>query len=314
MWNRLSEDEWQLAINELKLPLFYHSDYLKCIATVYELEISYLSFQLKNQTTALIAVLSDTKKNIVLPEGFSYTPFYIVRDINERLYVDVIISLIKILKKEYKKINFKFEIRITDIRPFSWENFLINVRYTHIKQDNLPPERRVLRSLGKDYNNDYNFKFEELNYANLKLNLDTLRTLNFSKTKITLHQKLLESWADRGYLKAFNLYRNNALIHSSLVLTDFDHSKAYIILLNKVGNEFKNAHSVLYQKIIEFGRENKLKTIDFCGANFKSISEFKSRFNTELKMYFVVSFDPFQAKIKSNYKFLVSKFQRFKLK
>jgi hypothetical protein len=289
MWTRITEDNWLKSIKEFNLSIFYQSDYLKSISQSFDLELNYFSFSKNNQVFSLVAFFNNKSRHIIFPEGFSYSSFHIQNNLSEKVYLDIITSLIKILKKDFKNIKFKLETNITDIRPFSWENFSIEVRYTHIKQNNLPPEKRVLKSLRKDYNSDYDFKFEELNHASLKLNLDTLRALSFSKTKINLHQKLLATWAERGYLKAFNLYRSNTLICSSLVLIDYSNFRVYIILINKVEKEFKNAHSFLYQQIISYCKENGWQTVDFCGANFKSISEFKSRFNTELKMYFMVS-------------------------
>lgn len=298
MWNTLTEDNWLLAINELNLPLFYQPNYLNSIAIVYQLKVNYLSFETKYQTIALIAFLSQTNKNVVLPEGFSYSPFYIKNDINEKTYVDILHSFIAILKKDFRSVKLKLSISITDIRPFIWEGFNVEVKYTHIKANDLAPDANIIKNLGKQIIEEYKFKVEELSDENLSINLEFLKTLNFSEKKLKQHQKLIKLWNNSGYIKVFSIYKDSTLVCSNLVFLDFKSSNAYTILLNQVDAVHKYAHTYLYDNMIKWGKKNQINTIDFCGANFKSISEFKSRFNTELKMYFMVNYYPFQANSK----------------
>ena len=292
MWNRITEDNWIKIIEGLDLPIFFKHDYLKSISNSFSLQLNYFSFFKNSQVVSLFAFFSDSNRDIIIPEGFSYSPFYFQADLSEKLYVDTVTSLIKILKKDFKNIKLKLPTDITDVRPFIWENFSAEIKYTHIKKNGLLPEISVLKSLGKDFNNDYQFKVEELNKSSLMLNLEFLKTLDISQKKISHHEELLKNWFNCGYLKAFNLYRNNFLICSNLVLIDYYNSKAFTILLNKVDKQFKYAHANLYSNIILWCKENSINTIDFCGANFQTISEFKSRFNTDLKMYFVVNYYP----------------------
>ena len=292
MWNRITEDNWIKIIDGLFLPIYFKHDYLKSISISFSLQLNYFSFFNNNQVVSLLAFFTNSNRDIILPEGFSYSPFYIQTNLSEKLYVDTTTSLINILKKDFKNIKLKLPTDIIDIRPFMWENLSVEIKYTHVKKNGLLPEASVLKSLGKDFNNDYEFKVEKLNKSSLMLNLEFLKTLNFSQKKISQHEELLKNWGNCGYLKAFSLYRNNFLVCSNLVLIDYYNSKAFTILLNKVDKQFKYAHANLYSNIIFWCRDNCINSIDFCGANFQSISEFKSRFNTDLKMYFVVKYHP----------------------
>jgi hypothetical protein len=305
MWNRITKEDWIVTTKKLDLSLFYNSEYLDCIADVFKLKIHYFICTTKEGILALGAFFCDSNRNIVLPEGFSYSSFYLKNDLTEKSYGDLQISLIKILKSEFKNIKLKFETTITDVRPFIWEGFNLEVKYTHIKTNDLPPEASVINNLSKQVVKEYRFEVEELNNSNLLLNLEFLKKLSFSAKKIKELQKLLQLWAECNYLKAYSIYKKNILVCSNLVLIDFNSSKVYTILLNKPDKQYKFAHSYLYHSMIEWGKENGINTIDFCGANYKSISEFKSRFNTELTMYFVVSYSPLRAKLKSAYSSII---------
>lgn len=298
MWTRITEENWLLAIEKLDLPLFYQPNYLNAISNSFKLELNYFSFTSKHQVISLFSFFTDSKNALVIPEAFSYSPFYINKSFSEKLYIDVLSSLIDILKKEFKSIKIKLPTDILDIRPFIWENFKIDIKYTHEKIGGLSPDASIIKNLTKDVISEYDFKVEDLTEHSLSLNLEFLSTLDFSTKKISRHRYLIQAWAKHDYLKAFNLYRDNVLICSNLVLLDFNSSKAYTILLNKVDAAHKFAHTYLYDQIIKWCVINQINNIDFCGANFKTISEFKSRFSTELKSYYVVNYSPISSFLK----------------
>lgn len=309
MITEVSEVQWKLNLAGRNLGMAFNSDYLKPIADSFNCSIKYILEKSKDELNFAIVVFC-RGNNIVIPENFSYNPFWLNPKLSEKKQIEILTSLIKRLKGNYKKMSIKFNTDIYDVRPFIWENFSLDVRYTHFKTDNFNYDRSVIKNLTKDVINKYVFKVEDLDKQSLSINLESLSTLNFSTKKINRYRELLQAWALSGYLKAFNVYKGADLICSNLVLLDFNNSKAYTILLNKVDPEHKLAHTYLYDQIIKWCKSNHIDDLDFCGANIKGISEFKSRFNTELKMYFIVSFEPFQAKLRSLYKSIISRLPR----
>jgi hypothetical protein len=209
------------------------------------------------------------------------------------VYFDVNNSLIAILKKKFRSINLKLGINIIDIRPFIWSGFKIQTKYTHLKNNLLLAHKSVIKNLSKISDQKYYFEVEQPCESSIKLNIDFLQKLGSSKFHCIKYEMLIKKWAENGYLKAFNIYKNQELLCSNLVLIDEATKRAYTILLNNVDYTEKYAHTFLYQSITDWCFKKGIFEIDFCGANIPGISIFKSYFNTELKIYYKISYHSF---------------------
>ncbi|MRX48364.1 hypothetical protein [Pedobacter puniceum] len=289
MWQEINDKSWQEEISLLNLSVFFQREYLTTIANVYNLKVNYYRYIKKGNTIAVIAFFSNRKK-IITPEGFSYTPYYIIENLSEQVFFEINNSLINLFKKNYNRIFLKFESNIFDIRPFIWNSFRIQVKYTHIKNNNLSSHPSVLKNLKKEIIKTYSFKVEEPNDNSINLNLKFLQEIGSSIKHCKKYNDLLKGWGDLGFLKAFNVYKEGYLICSNLVLVDLKSKKAYTILLNKAGVAERYAHTYLYQSIVDWCLKNDIYYIDFCGANMQNISLFKSYYNTQLEIYFKVSY------------------------
>jgi hypothetical protein len=292
MWIELDETAWKKEESILDLPLFYDSKYLNSIALVYNLKVNYYCFKTSSKTLALISFFS-TKSKIVTPEGFSYSPYFIIENLSEIVYFDINNSLISLLKKKFRSIYLKLGINITDVRPFIWNGFKIQTKYTHLKNNLLSSHKTVIKNLSKIIDEKYYFEVEQPCESSIRLNMDFLQKLGISKFNCVKYEMLLMKWTENGYLKAFNVYKNQQLLCSNLVLVDENTKRAYTILLNNVDFTEKYAHTFLYQSITDWCFKKGIFEIDFCGANIPGISIFKSYFTTELKIYYKISYNSF---------------------
>jgi hypothetical protein len=57
-------------------------------------------------------------------------------------------------------------------------------------------------------------------------------------------------------------------------------------------------HAMVYIEITRWLDENNFDKVDFCGANYKGIAQFKSFFNPNLKSYYLVNYSSILNKIK----------------
>ena len=287
MWTVVDEKSWEIEKSNFGLSLFFCPKYLKVVADVYQLDLNYYCFRKKNKIQAMVSFFSKNQR-IIMPENFSYSPFYIIENISEAVYFEINDALIDFLKKSFKKIFFKFDTRLSDVRPYIWKDFKIQIKYTHLKNNELSSHKSVIKNLSKTFNEEYSFNVELPSVNAIKLNLDFLQKLGISKFHCFNYQNLLQKWTEIGYLKAFNIYKDQEILCSNLVLVDANESKAFTILLNNVSEKY--AHTLLYQSIIDWCFKEGITEIDFCGANIPNISIFKSTFNTELKTYYTVSY------------------------
>jgi hypothetical protein len=305
MWTAIDEKSWEIEKTNFGLSLFFCPKYLKAVAEVYQLDLNYYCFRKKNKILAMVSFFSKGKK-IIMPENFSYSPIFIIESLSEAIYFEINDSLIELLKKSFKRIFFKFDTSFSDVRPYIWKDFEIKIKYTHLKNNNLSSHKSVVKNISKIINEEYYFEVEQPNPNLIKLNLDFLRKLGISKFHCFNYHNLLEKWTEIGYLKAFNISKNQQILCSNLVLVDLNQRKAFTILLNNVNNGDKYAHTLLYQSIINWCFKEGITEVDFCGANISNISIFKSSFNTELKTYFTVSYS-------RNYDFCLKIANKFRL-
>ncbi|RKD19560.1 hypothetical protein BCY91_13240 [Pelobium manganitolerans] len=306
MWKTLSISEWEEITVKKNTTIFYKYDYLETISTTYNLKINLMGYKSKGDYLSFISFFSKGK-DIIIPEGFSYSPFYIEKGIAEQIYFGICDSLIVNLKSDFKKICFKLEVDFFDLRPFIWNNFKIEVRYTHIKNNSLAPHYSINKNLSKIDLYEFEFVAEDTSEKSVDINLNFLKALGSSPSHIHHYKQLINGWSKSGYLKAFNLYKKGELIASNLVLFDYPKKKVYTILLNNAKTNEKFSHTLLYYNQINWCYENGFTEVDLCGANIRGISIFKSFFNTDLKMYFIISYRPFTGYLKSKWKVVFNK-------
>ena len=294
---KLNMDVWQKLIVLKELPVYYETNYLEAIAIAFHIHVVYLAVYDKGNPRLLLAAFEKNNK-LITPEYFTYNPYWIDKQLGERKQLEIQKSLIFFLKKHYKKIVLKFNTNIGDIRPFKWEGFRIDIRYTYIKDTSEPVHTSIIKNLNRVKNAHISIIPTIPDESVIDLNVSFLSTFGIRSTKIICYKTVLQRWAELGYLKSFTIKNSDQIIGSSLVLLDKKLKTAYTYISSPISRNEKYAHTMLYQYRLDWLAVNGFTVIDFCGANMEKIAVFKTYFNPILKPYYIVKYSRWRNRLK----------------
>ncbi len=297
------EGGWKSALFLSEMPIFFQPEYLNSIQAAFGIPLKYYLVQNDEITQAALAVFVKNGK-IILPEHFTYTPLWLAEHLSERKKIALIKEVISHLKSIYSKIVFKLSPDIIDIRAFIWEGFEIENRYTYIKDGATAPHKSITRNLNLADLKNFACHATEASIISIKKNIEILESLNFSKMQIYQIKTFLNKLSQTGLLFAVTLYESENCIASNLVLLDKIEKKGYLLFASPVSRSKKFAHTFLYQETINWLLVNNYAELDFCGANFEGIANFKSFFNPKLKPYYIVRYSALRNKLRPLFKLL----------
>ena len=287
----LNREHWLAELKDTRaLLLNEQQEVVDSLSKVYNCEPAYFVFKRKDKV--IISFIAFTKeKKLFQPIHFFYSAFWVDSELSDRIYAASLSEFIEELKKRYKHIHIALPVEIKDIRPFLWQGFSVENRYTYLKQTNeLSYGKYMERKLVKAEQLPLKFIEEKINAAAIDLNLKLLKQLNFSKTSLNGIKELLGSLRDTKYLVSFNVYSNEELLISDILLKDEDNSLVYEVLKNSLKGD-SNIHSVSYHRLFQYYGKEGFKVVDLMGADMQSISKFKAGFNPILVPHFIVKYN-----------------------
>ncbi len=288
----IDSTRWRNVLPLNNLSLFFNPDYLEAVGYAFNVKVTYFIF-FEKETPLFASAVFEKNKNIVLPEQFTYSPLWMCETLSDYKKVEMQKLFIQSLKKRYRKITFKFNIDIIDIRPFKWQKFQEEIKYTYIKNTSRPPHKKITRDLKSIDHNIFKSEIKITQISCLNIFSPFFKELGYSKNKWHCFKKMFIKWSELGYLQTFNILKDDQVTASFLVLLDNNMQKAYTIVLNPTNSEDKHTHTYLYQYIIDWLHVNGYTEVDFCGANMEGVASFKSFFLPVLKSYYYISYTPF---------------------
>ncbi len=288
----IDSTRWRNILPLKSLSLFFNPDYLEAVGYAFNVNVRYFIF-FEKETVLFASVVFEKNKNIVLPECFTYSPLWMCESLSDYKKVEIQKLFIEILKKQYRKILFKFNIDILDVRPFKWQKFQEQVKYTYIKNTSELPHKSIIKNLKKIDHDLFEFETKVTEISCLAVFMPFFTSLGYSESRWDCCKELFTLWSESGYLRTFNIKKGNQVIASNLVLLDNNMQKAYTIVLNPTDNTEKYIHTYLYQNIIDWLQVNGYTEVDLCGANIEGVASFKSFFLPALKSYYYVSYSSF---------------------
>ncbi|WP_207423707.1 hypothetical protein [Desertivirga brevis] len=291
MWKQVTSVEWAQKTLDLPFSIFFNPEFLGTLAQTYSATVIYYLYEEHSQLKSATAFFSKSNE-IITPAEFYYHPFWVAKPMTEFIYIEILTSIICSLKATYRRITLKLDPSITDIRPFIWNGFKIENKFTYVNLNNHPSGKSVLKDSLRLETREYLFKVEGYDKRSWELNCSFHQSLAFSAQLLRGYEKLFNLWSEHNFLQSCNLYKGNKLIAAALVLIDNKSGKVYRVMLNRVDNE-KYAHTYLNYYFLKWCNEHKYSYVDFCGANIRNISLFKSRFGTTLIPYHKVYYDPY---------------------
>jgi len=292
MVRQVDKEEWLtiIARQQQLHSLFFNPEFLGVIKNAFGYQLHYY-VAIQKQVPLFAAAIFSNGKNVVVPLAFTYSSIYLDQTISDRRRVDLLKSFISLLKKDFRKISFRFNAEMEDLRPFIWESFQVDLRYTYIKRIGGDVHDSVLRNVERAKSEDFCFKTATVEKESVQKNLDDFRNYGLSGFSYNQYQQLFEQLSLMGCLKSFNVYMGEELVCGNIVLLDEEKHQLYTLLINRTSH--KNATSYLYIETIEWCAANGYQFIDYCGANDERISNFKSYFNPHLTPYYLLSYSPY---------------------
>ena len=275
------------------LGVFFNTAYLEGIEKSFSCIVKFY-LDKSNDVLNCAIVLFSKGNRVYLPENFTYTPVWFKPDISERKQIEIFSALITQLKNQFYKITLKLNVDIKDVRAFKWDGFNVETRYTYIRDRETKIHKTIETRLKKIPTNEFILNIEKPNLEDILLNVEFLKEIGFRKSLRKKYIELLKLWNDSGFLKSFRICDDKSIsLGCFIVLLDENSKKAYTLMINGANRNHEFIHAMVYHEITKWLDQNDYKEVDFCGANYKGIAQFKSFFNPKLMSYHIVNYSPF---------------------
>lgn len=308
-FKEITSIEWKAIVTEKQLEgLFYQPDFHKIISLSYHKTCTY--YAVKNESEILIALpIYHRAKDASLITHFFYQVIYFDKNLSERKKIDAFNFLAANLIKQFNKIDLKLDPELFDVRAFVWNGFESNTYYSyHINTSQvLNYSENIKRQLKKSF---LSHSVENLNSWNENLvdvQISDMLKNGLSKKESVIVKNWLKSCFEHHMLDIFVLKNTNGnLVGSALYLKS--NTSAYLIAVMSD----HSTQSMLYDKAIEYYKNNNISDLDLLGANIPNVAIYKSQFDSKLISYHIVSYrrnqvwelikKTIKSKIKSIYK------------
>jgi hypothetical protein len=297
-------------IETVSTHIFANPNFLDCIANLNDSKTIYFIFLEKEMPMVAFALME--KGSAIISAKFynNYSGLWIKQGLKEKKINQVLMQSIACLKNKYDDIKLVLPTNIVDVRPFKWEGFAVDIRYTYIKNlSELNFKTDVRRNYDKAINElKLTFSLSQIT-DDIWLNyIHQLKTIGFRNVIISLIQKWVTSLERNNLVFTFIIKNeiNNEYLGSAIVLIDDLDKKAYLLYNHTFADDNQSQTTAyLYVKLHHWLAEKGYVCLDYLGANFKNIAEFKSNFNPALVPYFTVSYNAKRAlfnNFKNNFK------------
>jgi lipid II:glycine glycyltransferase (peptidoglycan interpeptide bridge formation enzyme) len=247
-------------------------------------------FEVKD--VAWFKILRNPKLTQFLGFHFQGTQDETINDVEQANIID---EMLHFLKKKYTYMAFNNHFSLTDMRPFIWKDFSIEVRYTYVI--NLLDIDRAYSNLGSSIKNYIN----KGKRNNIKISpSDDIKSF-YELHKATYTKQGLQ--CPESFDQIQTLYqelkkKGEALIYAAQDPHEQILSMAFIVwhgriaycLMAAINEKYRDARSsdLLYWTIMQELVKINVETFDLYGANIPSIASFKRNFGGDLIHYFRV--------------------------
>jgi len=262
----------------------------------------YLAVVENNKILALMPVFEKKKfglRYLVQPMEYYYTPinffslenYSVHRKQNHRLMI--LKALAVYIKKEYFKINLRFERSIQDIRAFKWVGLKAEPLFTYIIKINEYSSEKLPNETRRQLNNKAKKELMVKECRDMKIYKDiSINMLNRKKRSFrqieTKYINFLDELHAANLCVQYVVFKDDEPLTYNIILLDRQHKYIYGFLsaTSDKGMKF-GANIFCIDHIIK--NHSDFEIFDFTGANTEKISFFKSQFNCDLKNYYKIN-------------------------
>lgn len=286
----ISGKDWnQLAAQADNASVFGQQDVVAVIADVFAVKPIYFIVVKKDRPIFGLLVYARGNK-IIHPLTDIYTALW-QYSLSPLGLQQAWLVLIKHLQRFFVRIDFILPISIQDIRPFIYQGFKADVKYTYIN------------NFSHSYANELQSLWRKANRMGVNFAKDDAETyikhvikgfdfLPFGKSDKLRLEKFIYGMHNIGKLNAVGAFLDGKLIASALSLIDKKEKVAYNLFVSShKANYHTGVHTALYLENFNQLKQQGVCAIDLCGATAEGVGNFKAGFNGELNAYYHVRYN-----------------------
>ncbi len=290
-YQEIDIERWCEITKEGEVGVFGSKEFLLTTAEVYKYNFLFCLVTY-NGNSILTVPLFTHKSKVTFPNHYFYQ--FVWQNEWEKESWSVLDAwdvLLKQLQSKYTEIKIRLPISVTDSRPFIWNNFDINIKYTYIKtlvdlcyHQNI---KRIVKKEKVEYTFKKNCDWDE----NWKFHNEDLNSFGVRVIHKSSYMKYFKGLKDSGLVQVFNAYHNNVFLSSILVIIDRRLKTAYFPLIGTADGHYKSGlPAMLYNYTLTELKSEGFETVDLVGANIRNIAKYKSKFLPTLFPFFEVSY------------------------
>lgn len=249
-------------------------------------------FRSNNEATIGFALFEKKNKIVLPPQFLFYSGLWIKGGLRNDEFNTHLFNAITQLKKLYVSIKLVTTPQLSDLRPFLWNNFKPNLRYTYCKEtkDNNYSEgilRDYKRAVKKFKLHQSVCLFSELDW---KEYIELFRMVGYNFKRINLLKIWLTELDKNEFLYSLKIINSEMQnVGSGIILLDKVLKIGYFIYMDISKNQHRSeTNSYIYIEVQKWLFENGYDEMDYFGANLNSIANYKSRYLPRLKPYYVL--------------------------
>jgi hypothetical protein len=279
---------------------YWHNPlFMQAVAEMHKIRALQLQVFKGDELLAILPLYERKKmgiKALVAPSGtyyqgicFAFSPqSHPSRNLIET--VSIIEEIADFLASRYIKLTMRLSPENYDVRGFTWKGYKAQVLYTSrwfldTELKILPDERKKLRQAeteGMELREGFDMEV----FLRLQRDLELRKNHSLGIS----HQRIADFFTklhELGLLQQFNLHQKAQIVSSNILLTDHQ-EVAYTINLATAPEAMKRGaatyHSVALAKMLP----PHTRILDYCGANVKEVSRFKSALGLELQSFYQI--------------------------
>lgn len=277
------------------VPLYLYNDidYLSITAKLLKAKVVCYVYKKDDEDLVGFALFKKRRKIVVPNFQIFYSGIWLKYSLEHKNGRDNLYAAVNCLKELHNQIKLILPLTFSDVRPFKWHGFDVDVRYTYVKETS--KYGSVKRDVRSNYKNSKGlaFVFEPISFSDFDwiAHANHLTEMGCSNRKIKLYQQWFSDLDLKNKLLCFEVQQNDEILGSGILLLDQKRT-AYFILRNiPKGEHQKEVNAFLYIEVLKWLNNNGYNYLDYMGANMRSIADFKDRFLPVLKPYYIVAYN-----------------------
>lgn len=199
--------------------------------------------------------------------------------------------LLRGLTDTYAQVTLQLHPSITDARPFAWAGWTVTPRYTHVADLTVDDPvaawsksvRYTIRTEAERFRIEEDQKQAEAGIALMEAGYERkAMALGLPRSTLTA---LVRRLAQDGLVRVFAATRDDDSSPEAVAIIAHDGQTAHYWI---AGSKPGPAMGVLLADVVPRLKQDGITSLDFTGANVPSVAEFKRKYGTELRSYFLV--------------------------